>query len=544
MGLSAYTAEQIRAAEQPLIEAGEPLMQRAAHGLAEQCTRILSEYGIAVDQARILILAGSGNNGADALYAGSELSIAGAEAHALLTGERHHPAARVSLEEAGGTVCQLDPTGSSEDLDLLGWDLIIDGVLGTGARGPVREPAAGVFHTLSRELESARSRRDPLPMVVACDVPSGVDPTTGRVYEPVLPVERTVTFGAASTGLLACPRPSRIGGIEVVSIGLEHRLSSPQLRRPNPGRMAAIWPPPQEGDHKYTRGVLGALVGSQEYPGAGLLCVRAAANTGAGMIRFIGDDRLTDLMAAVVPEAVRTPDPQAHRVQAWGIGSGATGESQRRQMHDILTSGLPVVADAAALPVVVAQVAASGPVNPRILMTPHAGELAECFDQLLRLDAQNAAHFEEAALSSGVEDEALPRNEEGSARAPEREEIEAAPWPWARLAHTLFGATVLVKGAVTVVAGPGTAFAHSGCSPWLATGGSGDVLAGILGTGFALRQARIESGQEPEDEQAWAEVAAAALLIQTEISTAVAGPVPPTVAVQRIPESLGRLLGE
>lgn len=556
---AAYTAEQIREAEKLLIEAGLPLMQRAAHALAEHCADLLASQGSPDSQGsrprRVGILAGAGNNGADALYAGAELSLGGARVHAVLTTDRHHEQALQALQEAGGTAEPLEDAESAAQA-LLEDDLIIDGVLGTGASGPVREPARSLFTTLARALDAAGRNSTPSasatgpaaegdggvvvparPLAVACDVPSGVDPTTGQVHDPTLPVTATVTFGAASTGLLACPRPSRIGRIIECPIGMEHRLPAPALLRMTAADVPRWWPAPGEGDHKYTRGVLGTLVGSEQYPGAGLLCVRAAVNAGAGMVRHLSVERLSTLLAVHVPEAVRTDDVAAHRVQAWAAGSGAADEEQTSQLREILETGLPVIADAAALPVLAARVAEAGPVRPNILMTPHAGELAECLEWLLSLDPGAAERCAAARARWGLDDH------EDEKSAPDRAQIEAAPLPWARVAQELFGATVLLKGSCTVVAGPDTAWAHVGGSPWLATAGSGDTLTGLLGAAFALRQARLESGAEEEDPSAWAGTAAAALKVQERVSTAAPGPCPPSVAAERIPAALGALLG-
>ena len=104
--------------------------------------------------------------------------------------------------------------------------------------------------------------------------------------------------------------------------------------------------------------------------------------------------------------------------------------------------------------------------------------------------------------------------------------------------------TVLLKGQATVVAGPdGATMVNAAAGSWESTAGSGDTLTGLLGTAFALRQARLESGAEEEDPRAWAGTAAAALKVQQRVSTAAPGPCPPSVAAERIPAALGALLG-
>ncbi|MBD3943309.1 NAD(P)H-hydrate dehydratase [Microbacterium sp. NEAU-LLC] len=198
---------------------------------------------------------------------------------------------------------------------------------------------------------------------------------------------------------------------------------------------------PTAADDKYSRGVLGMRTGSAAYPGAAVLGVEAAWRTGLGMVRYLGPSRAADLVLARRPETV-TADG---RVQAWVIGSGqdaaTRGLDETAAMRALLSDTDPVVADAGALDLAVADEATA----PRIL-TPHDREHAR-----LR-----------AALGLGPA---------GSDR------VAAA----ARTAEAT-GAVVLLKGAVTVVAAPGgwAATVEAG-TPWLATAGTGDVLAGVIG---------------------------------------------------------------
>lgn len=194
---------------------------------------------------------------------------------------------------------------------------------------------------------------------------------------------------------------------------------------------------PRAGDDKYSRGVLGILTGSDEYPGAAVLGVEAALHTGLGMVRYLGPERAAGLVLARRPEAVTAPG----RVQAWLLGSGmdagARSEETAALLHEALASGAPVVIDAGALDL------AGSAAGPAIL-TPHAGELA----RLLHADVA---------------------------------EIAADPADWAARAARTLGATVLLKGNTTFVAGPGGLFSIEAPTTWLATAGTGDALAGILG---------------------------------------------------------------
>ncbi|MCP2031744.1 NAD(P)H-hydrate repair Nnr-like enzyme with NAD(P)H-hydrate dehydratase domain [Okibacterium sp. HSC-33S16] len=198
---------------------------------------------------------------------------------------------------------------------------------------------------------------------------------------------------------------------------------------------------PTDTDDKYSRGVLGIVTGSAEYPGAGVLGVEGAARTGLGMIRYLGD--ATDLVLARRPEVVTLPG----RVQAWLIGSGTDSSDLGllgTLFSDALASDEPVVADGGALEMV-----ADAP-RAGVLVTPHYRELARML-----------GHAGEAVSA---------------------ETIATAPSVWAGRAADLLRVTVLLKGSTTFIAEPlGVRLAVTGAPPWTATAGSGDVLGGVLG---------------------------------------------------------------
>jgi hydroxyethylthiazole kinase-like uncharacterized protein yjeF len=536
MVLKAYTAEQIRRAERPHLEAGAPLMAIAAHGLVTAAARLLEERLGGVAGARILLLVGAGNNGGDALYAGAELSSRGAAITAVLTASRCHAEGLEALRRSGGSVLDLEEDGAQACRDAaLGCALIVDGILGTGGSGGLREPAAGLVRGLLADREAAGAGR---PAVLACDVPSGVDATTGRLAPPVLPADVTVTFAAPTTGLAAPVAGSAVGRLDVVPIGIEEDLPAPGVLVLEDADLPTVWPAPGEGDHKYTRGVLGTVAGSDAYPGAGLMCVRAAVNSGVGMVRYTGGDALAGLMALQCPEAVRSEHVGADRVQAWAVGSGAAGPGAEHEIRAALDSGLPVVADAEAIRILAGAAGEGERARASVIMTPHAGELASALEWAVRLSGPAGETLRSAVLEAGLAEEDLP--EDGF---PDRAGIEAAPLPWARAAREVLGGTLLLKGGTTVVAGPGVVYAHTGGSPWLATAGSGDTLTGMLGAAAACHGARVENGAVPDEDAAWAGVAAGALLLQRAVSRAEPGPLPPSVAAGRIPAALGRLLG-
>lgn len=238
--LRGYGADDIRAVERPLIDAGEPLMLRAAHGLAEVALDRLGRRGrlgrLGADQEvlgdaspRVLVLVGAGDNGGDALYAAAEIAAAGVRVELALLGSRVHEEALAAALDAGATV--LDPAGVPAALDAA--DLLLDGILGIGTTSPaLRDPARSVVAAI---LARGDRRR---PTVIAVDVPSGIHPDTGEVPDAtVLPADVTVTFGAVKAGLLCSPARELAGEIVLVDIGLGDALAGvrPLVESGSPG---------------------------------------------------------------------------------------------------------------------------------------------------------------------------------------------------------------------------------------------------------------------------------------------------------------------
>ncbi|NVM96480.1 bifunctional ADP-dependent NAD(P)H-hydrate dehydratase/NAD(P)H-hydrate epimerase [Arthrobacter wenxiniae] len=472
--LRAYTAAAVRAAEQPLLDAGRgpELMQRAAYGLAMGVVAVLRRRGRGVYGSQVALLIGSGNNGGDALFAGAWLAARGARTTALLTSARTHSGALAAFTKAGGRA-QLAPADSDAFCVAAGFsDVIVDGLLGTGGRGGLREPAAGVVARLCKIMSGATEGRGAgagsRPAVVACDLPSGVDASTGEVRGPVLAAALTVTFGAAKTGLLAAPGAQLCGEVAVVGLGIADGLGEPDVLRLEAADLAAMLPRPEAADHKYTRGVAGIVAGSARYPGAALLAVAAASACGPGMVRYLGPPAVAAALHVRSPEAVCSGDaPEAVRVQAWLAGPGINGDAEQQgRARQALASGLPTAVDAGALDLVST---AGDREQSRLVLTPHAGELAAL---LTRLGTETG-----------------------------RAEVEAAPLAAAREAAALTGATVLLKGPTTFVVSPGGAtYAQGDGTPSLATAGSGDTLGGILVALLAMARGRPpEAGTDPRD---------------------------------------------
>lgn len=227
--LTGWTAEQVRAAEAPLLAAGEPLMRRAATALAGVVREVLRERGAPVEQGPgILVLSGSGDNGGDALFAAAELADQGARVRVITTGSRVHEEAAAAARAAGARWVR---AGDDLDSAVVGAAVILDGIIGIGGdspalRGDARTTVARIRELLDvddRALEptpaDARAHR---PTIVAVDLPSGVHSDDGSVPDPtVLPADVTVTFGAVKAGLLREPAAHYAGEVRLVELGLE-----------------------------------------------------------------------------------------------------------------------------------------------------------------------------------------------------------------------------------------------------------------------------------------------------------------------------------
>ncbi len=439
----AHTVEQVRAAEAALrarLPVGA-LMERASVGLAHA----IADFVGPVYGARVLLVVGSGDNGGDALFAGAHLARRGARVEALLLlPGRAHEAGLSALHRAGGLA-------TTDVARLRRPDVLVDGIVGIGASGGLREDARTA-------LAGVRQRFGALP-VVAVDLPSGVGVDDGTAPEDAsayVHADLTVTFGTHKACHLVEPAASACGPVQLVDLGLDTPAAPvTSLQR---GDVAALLPQPDRDAHKYTRGVVGVRTGSEQYPGAAVLGV-GGANTGlVGMVRYVG--AAADAVRAAYPEVVVGEE----RVQAWVVGSGGHDDA-RDAVAAVRDEGVPLCLDADAL------AAVDGPLGVPAVLTPHAGELA----RMLGVD---------------------------------RSAVEARQLEHARLAAERYGCVVLLKGRHSLAARPdGAVRVNTAATPWLATAGAGDVLAGVVG-------ALLAAGLEPYDASAvgaWVHGSAAAL---------------------------------
>lgn len=423
------TAGEIRDAEQAWFAAGHPsfdLMLEAAAGVANALNRLSRG-----DRVRVLVLAGPGNNGGDALVVahflegnGHSVVVVGLPPESGWSGD-----ARRARELWAGPIL---PPGNP----LPEADVIVDGLFGIGLSRPLEGAAAD----LVRRVNALAAP------VIAIDMPSGVDSETGDVRGDAIVAAITVTFHCGKPGLFLFPGRGLGGAPEILDIGLPFPPS--RLWRNGPG----LWrlPGPGPMDHKYSRG--GALLwsGPALATGASRLAAQAALRAGAGAVTLVGPAEALRVHAAhLTAVMLREGDAQAFarllgeaKWRAACVGPGAGG-GVRCVAGAALQSGKALVLDADALTAFegeadhLARLIARHP-RP-VVLTPHEGEFARLFPHI---GGSKLARARDAAQQSG--------------------------------------AVVVLKGADSVIASPdGRAAINANAPPWLATAGSGDVLAGI-----------------------------------------------------------------
>jgi hydroxyethylthiazole kinase-like uncharacterized protein yjeF len=261
---------------------------------------------------------------------------------------------------------------------------------------------------------------------------------------------------------------------------------------------------PSDLDHKYSRGVLGLITGSAQYPGAAVLTTSAASATGVGMLRFHSSSGLAHLVLHSTPSAVVQPG----KVAAWVVGSGINAKKytdittwlRHRWFKLVRLQSVPTVLDAGALSL-------AGSLEQPTVITPHSGELA----QLL--------------VSRGVQVSA--------------EAVEGDPKKWVQIAAETLGVTVLLKGATTYVANDDLLIQLPTATPWLATAGSGDVLAGIMGALVATNAIEILNDY---DQLAYVAASAAFIQNQAALKASAGAPINAESIVTAIPAVIAQLL--
>jgi hydroxyethylthiazole kinase-like uncharacterized protein yjeF len=442
-----YEAAEMRAVDAWAIEQrGVPsldLMERAGEGLA----RVTAA---AAGEGPIRIVVGKGSNGGDGLVVGRLLRRDGYQVDVLMTGDpaelQGEPLA--NLERLSGAAPE--PFQSER---LAGSGAVVDALLGTGFSGAPREPVASAIAAINAQEAP----------VVACDVPSGVDASTGEVAGQAVRAVATATFHASKVGLHVNPGKAHAGRVEIVAIGVPRGAPGPERAGLITERVRDLFPRRGESGSKFTSGVLVVAGGSLGLTGAPTMAARSAQRAGAGYVQVAVptsvqpsiDLRLLEQMSRGLPDAdgahtaagAEVVEEMAERAGAvaLGPGLGRTDGAQEFARAVARQVKVPLLLDADGLNAHAGRLESLRDRSATSVLTPHEGELG----RLLGRPSDEIAAHRLAAV---------------------REAAERS------------GAVVLLKGDDTLVALPGGETAvNPGATPALATAGTGDVLSGLIG---------------------------------------------------------------
>ena len=414
---------------------------------------------------RVLVLVGPGNNGADGLVTGRHLARWGAGVTAYVVRGRPNPDPKMDIAlRYGMSVADAanDPNLATLDRLLSRSDLVVDAILGTGRSRPLTGIVGDVIARLNNATRNSRR-----PIIVAMDLPTGLNCDTGEV-DPACPqVDVTVALGRPKVGLLTFPGAERAGRLEVAGIGLppdlpEERDILLELLTPERERL----PERPANSHKGTFGHALVIAGSRNYVGAAYLASQASVRTGAGLTTLasarnvypIAAGKLTEVIHLPLPEdgagmihseAARLLRPSLSRYNALLVGCGLGWSPGTEGLLQALLLGdpplpVPVVVDADGLNSLSGIADWQSKLRSPAVLTPHPGEMATL---------------------TGMSTADVQRDRVGMARE------------WSQR----WNSTVVLKGALTVIAEPGglvrvAPFAN----PGMASAGTGDVLSGII----------------------------------------------------------------
>ncbi len=446
--MEVLTTAQMAAADRAAIAAGTSgfnLMQRAGGAVAEAARRMLAGDG----RHKVVVAAGTGNNGGDGFVAASELAVNGVPVAVIFTGNMDALRGDAALAARAwrGTV-----TAPHEEM-FSDCGLIVDALFGAGLNRAVDGKARAL-------IEAMNASGVP---ILSVDLPSGISGDTGAVMGAAVQAAETVTFFRKKPGHLLLPGRLHCGRVHVADIGIEPRVLDeigPATFENVPSTWRDAVPRPTAGGHKYSRGHVVVVSGGIASTGAARLAARGALRAGAGLVTVASPpDALAVNAAALTAIMVRDiADADAfaamlddRRISACVIGpGGGVGEATRAKALAAIHAGCGIVLDADAL-TSFSEVPErlfselKSYVKPRVILTPHEGEFRRLF---AGITVKNSDHSKLAVT---------------------------------RIAAQLSNAVVLYKGPDTIVAAPdGRATITANAPPWLATAGSGDVLAGFI----------------------------------------------------------------
>ncbi len=473
------TAEEMRALERAAVEAGTSeaqLMEDAGLAVAQEAWMLLGT----LEGRRIVVLVGPGNNGGDGIVAARHLAEWGAEVIAYLPRARRDESMLSDFAERDIPIGRGEEDPDFAQLESLfgSADLVLDALLGIGQKRPIAadEPIAGALTRLAQ----ARKSYSP-PKLIAVDLPSGVNADSGAVDPFAVTPDLTVTFGFPKVGMYQAPASAFVGRVQVIDIGIPKAAQEAVSLELLTARWAAATVPARpESANKGTFGKVLVVGGSRNYVGAPKLAATGAYRAGAGLVTIVCPEPVQALIAGSIPESTWLTQPAT---EAGGL-PGETALALRNTWHDyeaavigpgigdtedvraFIWATLPdlaaelrngVVFDADALNAIASMPDAAERMPTNTVLTPHPGEMA-------RLMNMSVA------------------------------EVQATRLETAKSAAQRYRCTVVLKGAHSVIASvDGRARLSPFANPLLATAGSGDVLAGIIGGYLAQGMAPFEA---------------------------------------------------
>ena len=461
------TSAEMRELEERAEAAGvstDTLMENAGLAVAQE---IWMQLG-SLEDRRIAVLVGPGNNGGDGLVAARHLHEWGAQVRVYALRERSDAQWTQTVEQ--GVPC--GSVADDEDFEALeallaGAEAIIDALLGTGASRPI----AGDLAEVLARVAAVRSRTVK-PKLVAVDLPSGLDADSGRLDPLAVAVDETVTFHAPKVGLYMQPGAAAAGSVQQVDIGIPPGLDADLQTEVLERRAAKALLPARPADgHKGTFGRVLVIGGSSRFPGAAVLAARGAYRAGAGLVTIAAPESIVPSMLAAIPEATFLPLPDHD-----GDGAVISGFAAWEIVRDELAS-----VDAVVLGCGFGTHDHSGVFVRRFI---ESEEVASVRAVVLDADGLNLLADDLSVLSKQAAPLILTPHpgEMGRLTGLSTDDVQSQRLTLARDRAADWDVQVVLKGANTVVASPDRrARVSELAQPALATAGTGDVLAGVIG---------------------------------------------------------------
>lgn len=452
---TAYTKSSVMQAESVAMEQlGIPqmlLMEHAATAVSEEIRNI-------TEPCRVKVLAGTGNNGADAVAAGRLLAGYGYCVSIEIVGDGRRTEAMKEQIRIAGAYPEIRLSETVMNRQDEPYDILIDGLFGIGLNREIQ----GLYREQIEMLNEYRSRH-PETKVISVDIPSGIDATTGEVLGTAVRADYTVTFSKTKTGLVLYPGRTYAGICITRPIGIPESAWDKETGYPVLTGLQMLPKRPADG-HKGVFGRTLLIAGSDGMTGASVLAAKACYRCGAGICKAVGTEQVLRDLTAIVPEALSmtrqafldNPEEagKGFETVVIGPGLGLTEESEKMVETVLRYNDKTIIWDADALTILAASLTSETPTEriaelsrklpANSILTPHIGELGRLLGQPTK-------------------------------------ELSGHTWQTAELWNGVSQITLIMKDACTLIVGDGTIYLNQTGNDGMGTAGSGDVLAGICG---------------------------------------------------------------